>query len=72
MKTKLSSYQEWASQYGWGNGHNYGGWGPISGPWGSWANHGAGWSNNKHPYGWKPGDLTDEEILNSKRKHTNL
>jgi len=54
------SYHEWLA-----NSHGYGGWGPISGPYGTWGNHGpGGW--NKHPYGWKPGDLTDEEILNSK------
>jgi len=50
------SYHEWLA-----NSHGWGGWGPISGPWGTWGNHGP-----SHPYGWKPGDLTDEEILNSK------
>ncbi|CAL8073699.1 unnamed protein product [Orchesella dallaii] len=58
-------YHEWLAN----NHHHHDsgwGWGPVSG-WvpGGPNQYGSG-PGVSHPYGWKPGDLTDEEILNSK------
>ncbi|ODN02565.1 hypothetical protein Ocin01_04117, partial [Orchesella cincta] len=65
-------YHEWLAN----NHHHYDSgwsWGPVSGwtaggpnQYGAGPNQYGSGPGVSHPYGWKPGDLTDEEILNSK------